>query len=366
MEKFEIIGRKLIRYRGSEDEVTIPDGVEVIAEGAFRDCRDMCSVTLPEGLKRIENEAFQWCARLESVHAPESIEYIGQDVFAGTPFYKYYNENEVQWKDDFLFLGKCLFKARRNIREADIPEGTVSITADAFNERVLLSRVSIPQSVRDIGWRAFSGWSALAEKDGFVMIGYVCCGYIGDGSSITVPDKASAIAPGAFRENKRILFLTVPDTVEKIGANAFRDCRLLRELRLPKSISELPPGALDGCEALQSITAPGMLPEQFDRREDRVSAVIGFCRAWKEYSASADAAYRGWVSENAQMLLSAVIDRNMPDAVRFFTENALIDRESYLAALEKAQTARAMEIVALLLDYGKNLSSEDMFDKYDI
>lgn len=93
MEKFEISGRKLIRYRGSEDEVTIPDGVEVIAEGAFRDCRDMCSVTLPEGLKRIENEAFQWCARLESVHAPESIEYIGQDVFAGTPFYKYYNEN---------------------------------------------------------------------------------------------------------------------------------------------------------------------------------------------------------------------------------------------------------------------------------
>ena len=198
------------------------------------------------------------------------------------------------------------------------------------------------------------------------MIGDVCCGYIGDGSSITVPDKASAIAPGAFRENKRILFLTVPDTVEKIGANAFRDCRLLRELRLPKSISELPPGALDGCEALQSITAPGMLPERFGRREDRVSAVIGFCRAWEEYSASADAAYRGWVSENAQMLLSAVIDRNMPDAVRFFTENALIDRESYLAALEKAQTARAMEIVALLLDYGKHLSSEDMFDKYDI
>ena len=164
MEKFEISGRKLIRYRGSEDEVTIPDGVEVIAEGAFRDCRDMCSVTLPEGLKRIENEAFQWCARLESVHAPESIEYIGQDVFAGTPFYKYYNENEVQWKDDFLFLGKCLFKARRNIREADIPEGTVSITADAFNERVLLSRVSIPQSVRDIGWRAFSDCSALTHR----------------------------------------------------------------------------------------------------------------------------------------------------------------------------------------------------------
>ena len=72
MEKFEISGRKLIRYRGSEDEVTIPDGVEVIAEGAFRDCRDMCSVTLPEGLKRIENEAFQWCAGLRACMRPKA------------------------------------------------------------------------------------------------------------------------------------------------------------------------------------------------------------------------------------------------------------------------------------------------------
>ena len=244
------------------------------------------------------------------------------------------------------------------------PEYMLRVIPSTVSQIAVLDRTKEPGSLGEPLY--LDVCAALAEKDGFVMIGDVCCGYIGDGSSITVPDKASAIAPGAFRENKRILFLTVPDTVEKIGANAFRDCRLLRELRLPKSISELPPGALDGCEALQSITAPGMLPERFDRREDRVSAVIGFCRAWKEYSASADAAYRGWVSENAQMLLSAVIDRNMPDAVRFFTENALIDRESYLAALEKAQTARAMEIVALLLDYGKNLSSEDMFDKYDI
>lgn len=72
MEKFEIIGRKLIRYRGSEDEVTIPDGVEVIAEGAFRDCRDMCTVTLPEGLKRIENEAFSGARGLRACMRPKA------------------------------------------------------------------------------------------------------------------------------------------------------------------------------------------------------------------------------------------------------------------------------------------------------
>ena len=72
MEKFEIIGRKLIRYRGSEDEVTIPDGVEVIAEGAFRDCRDMCSVTLPEGLKRIETRRFSGARGLRACMRPKA------------------------------------------------------------------------------------------------------------------------------------------------------------------------------------------------------------------------------------------------------------------------------------------------------
>ena len=97
---------------------------------------------------------------------------------------------------------------------AYIPESVKIIGAEAFARCGKLREISLPGGIEDIGAAAFFGCAALAEKDGFVMIGDVCCGYIGDGSSITVPDKASAIAPGAFRENKRILFLTVPDTVE--------------------------------------------------------------------------------------------------------------------------------------------------------
>ena len=92
-------------------------------------------------------------------------------------FYRYYNENEVEWKDDFLMLGKCLFKARRNLRRAVIPEGTVTICADAFNERVLLAEVEIPDSVTDIGWRAFSDCSALTRiriPSGMRHIGWHC------------------------------------------------------------------------------------------------------------------------------------------------------------------------------------------------
>ena len=79
--------------------------------------------------------------------------FIGKDAFARTPWYRFYSENETDWKEDFLFIGKVLVKARRNLRKAIIPKGTVMIAADAFYERVLLYEAEIPSSVKYIGWR---------------------------------------------------------------------------------------------------------------------------------------------------------------------------------------------------------------------
>ena len=70
---------------------------------------------------------------------------------------------------------------------------------------------------------------------------------------------------------------------------------------------------------------------------------------------------------NTVRILEACIERNMPDAVRYFTEKRMIGQEDHARVLEKAQRSRAMEIVALLLDYrGSGLEDENIFDKYDI
>ena len=127
MDNFEIRGTSLVRYRGSDPWPELPEGITEIADGAFKDCRDLCEIVIPEGVTRIGSEAFQWCANLESVKAPESLVEIGPDAFSGTPFYRYYDTNETDWKDDFLILGRVLFKARRNLREVAIPYGVMSI-----------------------------------------------------------------------------------------------------------------------------------------------------------------------------------------------------------------------------------------------
>ena len=145
--EFDIEQNKLIKYHGSEPYLTIPDGIQVIGRGAFRDCRELREITLPESVQEIEEEAFLLCVNLNRIHGGDRVISIGKDAFARTPWYQFYSENETDWKEDFIFVGRVLVKARRNIRKAIIPEGTTMIAADAFYERVLLREVEIPSSM---------------------------------------------------------------------------------------------------------------------------------------------------------------------------------------------------------------------------
>ena len=181
---FRIEGDKLIRYLGDASNVKIPEGVRMIGEGAFKDDTTLISVTIPEGCEGIEEGAFQWCSALEIVHAPDLIMAVGLNAFAGTRFDQYYSENETSWNEDFCFLGKVLYKGRRSLREARIPEGTVRITADAFREHVLLRKISIPSTCVEIGWRAFESCTGLTE--------------------VTVPGNAKILGWHAFRGCSRL------------------------------------------------------------------------------------------------------------------------------------------------------------------
>ena len=56
----------------------------------------------------------------------------------------------------------------------------------------------------------------------------------------------------------------------------------------------------------------------------------------------------------------------MPDAVRFFTRNRRVTAGVYSMALEEAQKNRRMEIVALLLDYRKDMPPENPMARFNI
>ena len=63
---------------GKEDMVSIiiPEGITVIEEGAFENCRVLSKVSLPSTLRKIEWWAFGWCHNLKSVEISDEISYI--------------------------------------------------------------------------------------------------------------------------------------------------------------------------------------------------------------------------------------------------------------------------------------------------
>lgn len=62
------------------NEVIIPEGVETIAEGAFKACNNLTSVSMPESLVSINGRAFM-STSLKSVDIPENVRTVGTCAF---------------------------------------------------------------------------------------------------------------------------------------------------------------------------------------------------------------------------------------------------------------------------------------------
>ena len=107
---------------GSVENVTIPEGVTVIGDGAFSDFFSLSSVVIPQGVTKIGERAFASCRSLKSVEIPESVTEIGYMAFIN-----------------------C-----NSLTTLVIPEGVMKIGNLAFNGNISLTSVEIPESVKEI------------------------------------------------------------------------------------------------------------------------------------------------------------------------------------------------------------------------
>lgn len=126
---FKIQGSKLIKYRGDEVHVTIPNTVETIGEGAFEENDKIKSVVVPNSVTEIERYAFWGCDNLDTVTLGSGIKEIGSFTFAN-----------------------C-----KGLEYMTIPKTVTSIGMQAFVDCVNLTDITIPVEVIQIHDSAFDG-----------------------------------------------------------------------------------------------------------------------------------------------------------------------------------------------------------------
>jgi hypothetical protein len=206
--------------------VTIGDGVTSIGSYAFEECTSLTSVVIPDGVTRIGDGAFYSCTSLTSV---------------------------------------------------TIPDGVTSIEIGAFYSCTSLAIVSGASGVTFIGPSAFTDTDWYRNlPSGLTTLGHVVYRFVGNGTSVTIPDGTTQIFQSAFQYSA-ITSIVIPASVTTIGTNAFYGSALQRVYSLRPEAPELGYNALNSGN-LGAIVVPA-------------AAYDSYNSGWSSYSSNLQSGY---------------------------------------------------------------------------
>lgn len=138
-------------------EAVMTDGISVIEEGAFRNCRSLKQVIFPISLREIGDCAFSGCSSLVTAALPVYLEQIGRYAFAGTAL------KRVDLPKSLLWIGDGAYKDCAKLSAVYLPEHTAELPPEIFKDCTSLKKMDLPGALQTIGREAFSGCSSLID-----------------------------------------------------------------------------------------------------------------------------------------------------------------------------------------------------------
>lgn len=190
---------------------------------------------IPDALKTIDGEGESF-----NLAAPE----YGQPLILIKPnLQTFYELDFINGADNFttaLYVEDVEFADYDDLQyvtEYAVPEGTTKIGENCLSGADI-SRINLPDSVKEIGKYAFKNCSNL--------------------QSINL-DGVTSIGEGAFEGCKALAHITLNQSLSDIQKEAFKGCASLADVQLPETIQEIPDGLFDGCISLTDIKMPGSL-----------------------------------------------------------------------------------------------------------
>lgn len=334
---FLISGTTLLKYRGEEARVVVPDGITEIGERAFAGNEAVDRVLLPETVRIIREEAFAGCLVLQTVTIPEKLEVMERAAFIGcvklirislpdtltkiseSAFNRCRVLCEVKLGHRVEGIGPMAFYGCQKLREIKLPEGITSLENMAFYQCLTLKEVVLPSSICNLGNNVFT-FSGLHKA--VIACTPATCGtdvfsqcirleqlkfeegvrYIGDKfafrceklSVVILPSTLEGVGRHAFEGSRYLkelpapkmagtVFLdgsglsghvVLPEYVTSVAGGAFYGNDSITEITLPDSVTSIGPGAFCACDGLTSVSLPAGVTDLAER-------VFAYCSALK-------------------------------------------------------------------------------------
>jgi hypothetical protein len=129
---------------------TIPDSIEVIADYAFSQRRNLSSISIPDSVVYIGEFAFLGCYSLESEIKLQGIHQVTRSCFDGCSSLK-----KVIIKSGIESVESSAFAGCSMLSDVEISEGTKNIGTYAFDNCNSLVSIALPKSIESIKSTAF-------------------------------------------------------------------------------------------------------------------------------------------------------------------------------------------------------------------
>lgn len=233
--------------------VTIPDSVTFIGNGAFGQCAYLESIVIPDSVTHIGGYAFQHCERLSSVVIGDGVTSIEAGAFRGCTYLK-----EIYIGASVRQIDATAFADCEYIESIEYAYGITQI--DDYGSVYDLKHLVLPDSVVSIGDYAFFGHSldSLTIPDSVENIGK----YAFDSESLRslfLGQNVRTIGDGAF-ERCPLTDLDIPNSVSTIGYEAFAQCKSLTTVTIGSGITGIYDGAFEDCSWLDEVVFLGAPP----------------------------------------------------------------------------------------------------------
>lgn len=209
-------------------EYLIPDGVEQIAEEAFRGQPYIEEIVFPDSTIAIEKRAFADCRSLREVHLVKNIKKIGIESFAYTAIERFVLTPNARFVNQHTWDGKTPFYGSK----------LKAFELDGENELYVV----------------IDGILYIKNSWG-LRLKFCPPAYEGH---LQIPEEVKEIGSCSCWGCTGITSLFIPEGVETIGDDAFSGCTKLESVEFDGHIESLGSWCFAGCTALKEIDCIGV------------------------------------------------------------------------------------------------------------